>query len=150
MDTNTSPVTVAIGCDHAGLPLKPVLVGHLRAVGHTVLDLGTNTRDRVDYPAYAHAVCDAVERGRARFGILVCGSGVGMSIAVNRHAGIRCALVSEPTTARLCRAHNDANVLALGGRLIGEEVALDILRNFLSTAYEGGRHDHRLAQLAPA
>jgi ribose 5-phosphate isomerase B len=150
MDTNASLVTVAIGCDHAGFPLKTILVGRLRAAGHTVLDLGTNTPDRVDYPTYAHAVCDLVEAGQARFGILVCGSGVGMSIAANRHTGIRCALVSEPTTARLCRAHNDANVLALGGRLIGEEVALDILRNFLSTPYEGGRHDQRLAQLTPA
>lgn len=140
---------LALGCDHAGFPLKSVLVEALRAQGYPVLDLGTHTPGRVDYPDFAHEVCRAVAGGRANFGVLVCGSGVGMSIAANRHPEIRCALAGEATTARLGRAHNDANVLALGGRLIGEEVALDILRAFLTTGYEGGRHDQRLAKLTP-
>jgi ribose 5-phosphate isomerase B len=139
---------IAIGCDHAGFPLKAALTSALSAFGHEVLDKGTNGPGRVDYPDHAHAVCRAVEAGEAKFGVLVCGSGIGMSIAANRHDGIRCALVSEATSAALCRAHNDANVLALGARLIGEEAALDILRVFLSTPYEGGRHDLRLAKLA--
>ncbi len=148
METNALPI--AIGCDHAGFPLKAAVVQALKAAGHAVLDLGTDGPARVDYPDFAHAVCDAVESGQARFGVLICGSGVGMSIAANRHAGIRCALVSDATTAELCRAHNDANVLALGARLIGEEVALDILRSFLSTPFDGGRHALRLAKLTPA
>jgi ribose 5-phosphate isomerase B len=149
MATNTLPV-LAVGCDHAGLPLKAALVQVLRAAGHTVLDVGVNAADRVDYPDYAHAVCRAVEAGEARFGVLVCGSGVGMSIAANRHAGIRCVLAGEPLTARLARAHNDANVLALGARLLGEDMGVEILRAFLAGAYEGGRHDQRLAKLTPS
>ncbi|MCW3473962.1 ribose 5-phosphate isomerase B [Limobrevibacterium gyesilva] len=143
-------IPVAIGCDHGGFPLKAALVAALRQAGHGVLDMGTHSADRVDYPDQAHAVCRAVQDGRARLGVLICGSGVGMSIAANRHPGIRCALVSEPTTARLCRAHNDANVIAMGARLIGEAAAVDILHAFLATPYEGGRHDQRLAKLTPA
>lgn len=143
-------VTVAIACDHAGYRLKSAISGALAQAGHTVLDFGSNGDSRVDYPDYAHAVCRTIAAGQARFGVLVCGSGVGMSIAANRHPEIRCALVSEVTTARLCRAHNDANVIALGARLIGEAAALDILHAFLATPYEGGRHDQRLAKLAPA
>ena len=148
--TDATLPAVALGSDHAGFPLKSVLVRALRDAGHEVLDLGTNSPDRVDYPDFAHAVADAVEAGRARFGVLVCGSGVGVSIAANRHAGIRCALASEPLTATLARAHNDANVLALGARLTGEDMALAILRAFLAGTYEGGRHDGRLAKLTPS
>ena len=144
------PLSIALGSDHAGFPLKSALARALREWGHTVLDLGTHSAERVDYPDYAHAVCRAVEDGRARFGVLVCGSGLGMSIAANRHPGIRCALAGEPVTATLARAHNDANVLALGGRLIGEDMALAILRAFLAVPYEGGRHDARLAKLTPS
>lgn len=146
MDSDFFPV--AIGCDHGGFPLKATLVEALAQAGHRVLDCGTDGPGRVDYPDFAHAVCAAVEAGRARFGVLICGSGVGMSIAANRHAGIRCALAADATTAELCRAHNDANVLALGARLIGEAAALDILHRFLATPYEGGRHDQRLAKLS--
>jgi ribose 5-phosphate isomerase B len=149
METNTLPV-LAIGCDHAGLPLKVALVRWLREAGHTLVDVGVQEAGRVDYPDYAHAVCRAVEAGEARFGVLVCGSGVGMSIAANRHAGIRCVLAGEPVTARLSRAHNDANVLALGARLLGEDMGVEILRAFLGGAYEGGRHDLRLAKLTPS
>jgi ribose 5-phosphate isomerase B len=141
---------IAIGCDHGGFSLKAPLIAVLKAAGHDVLDCGTDSTARVDYPDFAHAVCSAIEQGRAQAGVLICGSGVGMSIAANRHPAIRCALASEVTTARLCRAHNDANVIALGARLIGEDMAIDILTTFLSTSYEGGRHDQRLAKLTPA
>lgn len=142
-------VTIAFGADHAGHILKSVLVAEAARAGHAVLDLGAHGPDSVDYPDFAHAVCAAVTSGRAGLGVLVCGTGIGMSIAANRHAGIRCALLHDATGARLTRAHNDANVLALGARTTGEEVALDILRAFLATPYEGGRHDRRLAKLSP-
>lgn len=149
MDTEPLPV-VAIGCDHAAFALKGHLARVLREAGHAVLDMGTHGEARVDYPDYAHAVCAAVEDGRAQRGVLVCGSGVGMSIAANRHAGIRCALANDTATARLCREHNDANVVAMGARLIDEATAREILRVFLATAFEGGRHVARLEKLSPA
>jgi ribose 5-phosphate isomerase B len=148
MDSETMP-TIAIGCDHAGPALKRLLADGLRAAGFPVLDMGTHDEARVDYPDIAHAVCAAVEDGRAQRGVLVCGSGVGMSIAANRHAGIRCALASESETARLCREHNDANVIAMGARLIDAGTAQEILRVFLATPFEGGRHVQRLAKLSP-
>ncbi|MFQ3623342.1 MAG: ribose 5-phosphate isomerase B [Acetobacteraceae bacterium] len=140
---------VAIGADHAGYPLKAALAEALAAEGTAVLDLGTDGPAPVDYPDIAHAVCRAVLCGRARFGLLVCGTGIGMSIAANRHRGIRCALVHDATGARLARAHNDANVLALGARMTGLEPARDALRAFLATPYDGGRHDRRVAKLDP-
>ena len=148
MDSESLP-PIAIGCDHAGLALKRALAAALHDTGHTVLDMGTHDAASVDYPDIAHAVCAAVESGRAQRGVLVCGSGVGMSIAANRHPGIRCALAGEAATARLCREHNDANVLALGARMIGEQAAREILRVFLATPFEGGRHIRRLEKLAP-
>jgi ribose 5-phosphate isomerase B len=149
MDTEPLPV-VAIGCDHAAFALKDHLAQVLREAGHAVLDMGTHGAARVDYPDFAHAVCAAVEDGRAQRGVLICGSGVGMSIAANRHVGIRCALANETITARLSRAHNDANVLAMGARLIDAVAAREILRVFLATPFEGGRHVGRLAKLSPA
>lgn len=148
-DTETKPA-VAIGADHAGFPLKAALAEALRAMGHAVLDLGTDGTASVDYPDFAHAVCRAVAEGRARFGVLVCGTGIGMSIAANRHPEIRCALVHDATGARLSRAHNDANVLALGARMTGVEPALDALSAFLETPFDGGRHARRVAKLTPA
>jgi ribose 5-phosphate isomerase B len=141
--------TIALGSDHAGLPLKQVLAAALEAAGHRVRDHGTNAEESVDYPDFGHRVAEDVARGEARFGVLVCGSGIGMAIAANRHAGIRAAVLHDATEARLSRAHNDANIAAFGARLIGPEVALDALRVFLATAYEGGRHDRRLAKLTP-
>ncbi len=140
---------IALGADHAGLPLKAVLRAALEAAGHQVLDFGTHAPDSVDYPDFAHAVCGAVTAGQARAGVLVCGTGIGMAMAANRHPGIRAAVLHEATEARLARAHNDANIACLGARLVGPEVALDALRAFLATAYEGGRHDRRLAKLVP-
>jgi ribose 5-phosphate isomerase B len=147
--TAAAPLTIAIGADHAGPALKTVLADRLRAEGHTVLDMGTKGPESVDYPDFAHAVCRAVEQGQARFGVLICGTGIGMSIAANRHAGIRCGLCTDTTMARLAREHNNANVLAMGARIVGDVLALDILASFLATAYAGGRHDRRLAKLSP-
>jgi len=145
----SDPPPVAIGGDHAGLPLKRLLAAALTGLGHPLIDLGTDAEASVDYPDFAHAVCAAVTAGRARFGVLVCGSGIGMAIAANRHPGIRSAVLHDTTEARLCRAHNDANLAAFGARTTGPEVALDALRIFLATSYEGARHDRRLAKLQP-
>jgi ribose 5-phosphate isomerase B len=144
-----APTLIALGGDHAGLPLKRFIAEALAGDGYQVLDFGTNEASSVDYPDFAHLVSAAVGGGPARFGVLVCGSGIGMAIAANRHPHIRCAVLHDTTEARLARAHNDANIAAFGARLIGPEVALDALRVFLSTPYEGGRHDRRLAKLAP-
>ena len=137
--------TVAIACDHGGFALKEALKVALPAV--TWLDLGTDSTGSVDYPDFANKLADAIKTGKAARGILVCGSGIGISIAANRHQHIRCALVHDVTTARLCRQHNDANVLALGGRIIGEAVAKDCVDAFLNTAFEGGRHQKRIDKL---
>jgi len=151
---NTHPAFVAFGADHAGFGLKNRLAEALSSIGSGsdfgTLDFGANGPGSVDYPDYAQRVCRAVTSGEARFGVLVCGTGIGMSIAANRFPGVRCALIHDITGARLTRLHNDANVIAFGARLIGEEVALDALRVFLTTSYEGGRHDRRLAKLNAA
>jgi ribose 5-phosphate isomerase B len=142
-------IPVALGSDHAGVALKATLRAALEEAGHPALDMGTHGPDSVDYPDFADAVARAVLGGQARFGVLVCGTGIGISMAANRHAGIRCALVHDATTARLAREHNDANVLALGARVIGPEVALDALRAFLDTPFGGGRHERRVRKLTP-
>jgi ribose 5-phosphate isomerase B len=138
-----------LASDHAGLPLKLALKAALEAEGHTVHDLGTHGPESVDYPDYAHLVGDAVASGKAEFGILVCGTGIGMAIAANRHPGIRAAVLHDSTEARLTRAHNNANIACFGARTIGVETAIDALRTFLAAPYEGGRHDRRLAKLDP-
>lgn len=142
--------TVVIAADHGGVELKALLSGDLKARGFDVLDLGTNSPDSVDYPDFAQALARAIGAGRARRGILICGSGIGMSIAANRFPGIRAALVHDHLSAKLSRRHNDANVLCLGGRLIGPEVARDCLNAFLDTEFEGGRHARRVAKLNSA
>jgi len=144
-----SDIPVALGSDHAGVALKATLRAALEEAGHPVLDLGTDGPESVDYPDFADAVARAVLDGRARFGVLVCGTGIGISIAANRHPGIRCALAGDSTTARLSREHNDANVLALGARVTGPELALDALRAFLATPFAGGRHERRIRKLTP-
>ncbi len=141
------PDTVAIAADHGGFELKSALVPVLRALGFAVLDLGTSSTDSVDYPEFADAVAAALKDGRADRGVLICGTGIGISIAANRHAGVRAAPCHDGLTARLARQHNDANVLALGGRLIGIETAKDCLATFLHTPFEGGRHARRVAKL---
>jgi len=140
--------TVAVAADHAGYELKCVLLPELSALGVEVLDLGTDSTVSVDYPNFANAVCTAIAGGKAQRGLLICGTGIGMAIAANRHRGIRCALVHDTTSARLARQHNDANVLALGGRILGIEVAKDCVRIFFATAFEGGRHATRITLLS--
>ena len=140
---------VALGADHAGVALKAALRAALEGAGHPTLDLGTDGEASVDYPDFADAVCAAVLDGRARFGVLVCGTGIGISMAANRHPGIRCALVHDVTGARLAREHNDANVIALGARVIGPQVATDALAAFLDTPFGGGRHERRVRKLTP-
>lgn len=138
---------VAVASDHAGFALKSALIEELRILGYEVLDLGTDSTESVDYPDFGRALGAAIADGRARRGVVVCGTGIGISIAVNRNPAVRAALCHDTTSARLCREHNDANVLALGARLIGDEVARDCLRVFLSTAFAGGRHQRRVDKL---
>jgi len=136
---------VAVAADHGGYDLKTALLPELRALGFDVLDLGTHGPDSVDYPDFADAVAQALAEGKAQRGLLVCGTGIGISMAANRHRHVRCALVHDATTARLARQHNDANILALGGRAVGVEVAKDCLKAFFTTPFEGGRHARRIA-----
>lgn len=138
---------IALASDHAGYALKTELKEELERQGLEVLDLGTHGPESVDYPDFGHAMGQALEEARAQRGVLVCGSGIGISIAANRHPGVRAALCHDETSARLARAHNDANVLALGARLIGPEVAKSCLAVFLATDFEGGRHAKRVAKL---
>lgn len=147
MASSDSENRVAIASDHAGFALKQALKADLEALGYAVEDLGPETDDSVDYPDYGHALAEAVGGGGPPTGVLVCGSGIGMSIAANRHAGVRAALCHDALSTRLSRQHNDANVLVLGGRLIGEETARDCLRIFLETPFEGGRHARRVEKL---
>jgi ribose 5-phosphate isomerase B len=139
--------TIALASDHAGFALKSVIVGELQSAGHAVLDLGPDGEASVDYPDYGRALGEAVATGRASHGIAICGSGIGISIAVNRIAGARCALVTSGLMARLARQHNDANCIALGSRIIGIETARDCVAEFLATAFDGGRHAGRVAKL---
>lgn len=138
---------VVIGSDHAGISLKPALIRVLEARGFDVEDLGTHGTASVDYPDFAHAVATRVSEGEAELGVLVCGSGIGMSIAANRHRGIRAVVCSEPYSARMARAHNNANVLCLGARVVGEGLAAEILEAFVKSSYEGGRHESRVLKI---
>jgi ribose 5-phosphate isomerase B len=139
---------IAIASDHAAVALKAALGAWLREEGHEVTDLGPDTNASVDYPDYGFALGEAIAQHRADVGIALCGSGIGISIAVNRNAAARCALVSEPVSASLARRHNDANVIAMGARLIGEDMAKACVRAFIDTEYEGGRHQARVAKLS--
>ena len=140
--------TIAIACDHAGYSLKSKLKDQLEQGGYRVLDLGTNSEDSVDYPDYGFAMAEALRDGKAETGVLVCGSGIGISIAANRFPEVRAALVHASLGAKMSRLHNDANVICFGGRMIGEEVAKDSLDVFLETEFEGGRHARRVDKLA--
>ncbi len=139
---------LAIASDHAAFALKQSLMPWLTAQGHAVTDLGTHSPESVDYPDYGAALGAAVASGDAELGIALCGSGIGIAIAANRNPGCRCAQVSEPLSAALARRHNDANAIALGARLIGEEMARACITAFLATDFEGGRHQHRVDKLA--
>jgi ribose 5-phosphate isomerase B len=141
---------IALASDHAGFALKDELAAWLRDSGHIVIDLGTNGPDSVDYPQFGARLAKAVADGDAERGIAVCGSGIGISIAVNRNPGCRCARVDDPLSARLAREHNDANVLALGARLIGADMARACVTEFLGTDFAAGRHQRRVDQLSQA
>jgi ribose 5-phosphate isomerase B len=138
---------IAIASDHAGYDLKTTLAQELAEMGYEVLDLGTDGPQSVDYPDFGAALAEVVRTGEVERGILICGTGIGISMAANRHPGVRAAVCWDETSARITREHNDANVLALGARLLGVEVAKDCLRAFLSTDFAGGRHVGRVAKL---
>ena len=139
---------IAIASDHAALALKSALVEYLRAAGHDVADLGPHDEASVDYPDYGYKLARAIADGSAERGVALCGSGIGISIAVNRNPAARAALVSEPLSARLSREHNDANVIAMGARLIGIEMAKACIDAFLSTEFGGDRHQRRVDKLS--
>jgi ribose 5-phosphate isomerase B len=142
------PETIPIAADHAGFEMKERLVEELSRLGYEPLDLGTHTAESVDYAAFAHQVAQRVARGENARGILLCGTGLGMSYAANRHHGVRAAVVWSPVVAHLAREHNDANVLVLAGRLMGADMAADILHAWLETNFAGGRHARRLEKIA--
>lgn len=139
---------IALAADHAGYLLKDELAQWLRDQGHEILDLGTNGPESVDYPEYGARLASAIAAGNAERGIAVCGSGIGISIAVNREPKCRCARVDDPLSAELAREHNDANVLALGARLVGSDMAKACVASFLDTPFAGGRHKRRVDQLS--
>ncbi len=145
-----SSETIAIASDHAGFELKEELKIELSKLNFDVLDLGTDGKDSVDYPDFGYAMGDAIKQNKVARGILVCGSGIGISIAANRHTHIRAALIHDALGAKMSRLHNDANVIVFGGRMIGLDVAINCLQIFLNTDFEGGRHAKRVDKLSKA
>lgn len=140
--------TIAVASDHAGFDLKEILKRDLQDAGYAVLDLGTNSTASVDYPDFGKAMGEAIASGKAQRGVLVCGTGIGISIAANRNPKVRAALAHDVTSARFSREHNDANVVAFGSRVTGSETAREALKVFLNTKFEGGRHAGRVAKLS--
>lgn len=138
---------IVIGSDHAGYEMKNAIIRHLSERGFTVLDVGTDSTASCDYPIFADALCKKIQLGECELGILVCGTGIGMSIAANKHSGIRAACCSDTYSAKLTREHNDANVLCFGARVIGEGLATDLVDIFVDTEYMGGKHARRVAML---
>ena len=138
---------IALGSDHAGFHLKALIADHVARAGHEVVDVGTDSTDRVDYPDFGAAVGRAVAAGDAQFGLCVCGSGIGIAMAAGKVPGIRAATVHDVTSARMARAHNDANVMCVGERFIGPQVALDAVDTFIATDFDGGRHSARVAKI---
>ena len=138
---------IVIGCDHAGFELKKKVVDHLAEMGYEVIDVGTDSTESCDYPIFAHRLCKTIQNGEAPLGILICGTGVGMSLVANKHKGIRAACCSDTFSARLTRVHNDANVLCFGERVVGMGLAFDLVDNFLGAEYEGGKHARRVGMI---
>jgi len=138
---------IAIGSDHGGYELKTIVVRHLRELGHEVEDYGTHSLDSVDYPDFALPVAKAVAAGQCERGMLICGTGIGVCIAANKVRGIRAALCSDTYSARMSRQHNDANILCMGGRVLGQGLALDIVDTWLNASFEGGRHARRVDKI---
>ncbi len=139
---------IAIGCDHAGFELKTKIIELLQNEEHHIEDFGCFSNDSVDYPDFAHPTCESIESGQNELGILICGSGNGISMAANKHQGIRAALCWEEEIAELARLHNNANVLSLPARFVSEQKALAIVKVFLANAFEGGRHERRVNKIA--
>lgn len=138
---------IAIGSDHAGLELKNEVIAILKELGHEHIDFGTDSPASVDYPDFGEKVSSAVSSGRAEKGVLICGTGIGMSMVANKFRGVRASLCNELFSARMSRLHNDANVLVMGGRLIGKDLAKEIVKIWFSTPFEGGRHCNRLDKI---
>ncbi|ACO84208.1 ribose 5-phosphate isomerase B [Clostridium botulinum] len=138
---------IALGSDHAGLPLKNEIIKHLEGKGIEIKDFGTYTEESCDYPDYAQKVAEKVVAKEFDFGILICGTGIGISIAANKVKGVRAALCSDTFSAHACREHNNANILALGQRVVGVGLALDIVDNFLNAEFQGGRHENRINKM---
>jgi ribose 5-phosphate isomerase B len=137
-------VKVAIGCDHGGIDLKNIVIGVLTDLGHEIDDQGCNSVESVDYPEFAKSVSTLVKEGKCQCGILICGTGIGMSMAANRIPGIRAALCNEMFSAKMSREHNNANILCLGARVIGPGLATEIVRTWMGTDFAGGRHQRRI------
>ncbi len=138
---------IVIGCDHAGVELKNAVESLLKSLGYEVDDVGTMSEESVDYPDFATKVADAVSTRKDDRGIAICGTGIGMSIVANKYPGVRAALCHDSFTARMSRLHNDANILVLGGRVTGRDVALEIVKQWLATPFEGGRHERRIGKI---
>ena len=141
---------IPIGADHAGFELKEQLIEHLKSAGHEIHDHGCYSTESIDYPDYAHPVADEVEQGEGTLGILICGSGNGISMTANKHQGVRCALCWNPEIAKLAREHNNANIISLPARFISFEEAREMVDTFLNTKFEGGRHERRVNKIACA
>ena len=135
---------ITVGCDHAGFTLKKIVISHLQERGFEVLDVGTHSTDSCDYPQIAHELCKNIQNGTTELGILICGTGIGMSMAANKHRGIRAAACSDTFSARLTRVHNDANVLCFGERVVGMGLAIDLVDAFVDADFEGGKHQRRV------
>jgi ribose 5-phosphate isomerase B len=141
-------MNLSIGSDHAGYALKSALIPWLESLGYNVIDMGCHSEDSIDYPDYGHPVAFSVETNESNIGILICGSGNGISMTANKHQGIRCALCWTPEISALARQHNDANIVALPARFIDADTAKQIVETFLTTEFEGGRHANRVAKIA--
>ena len=136
--------TIVLACDHAAVELKKKVISHLEGLGHSTIDVGTHTTESCAYPEYASAACKKIQQGEADLGILICGTGIGMGMAANKHRGIRAAICSDTFSASATRLHNDANVLCFGARVVGEGLAMQLVDAFINTEYEGGRHQSRV------
>jgi len=140
--------TIAIGCDHAGVAYKERIKDLLKTLNYEIIDVGTASDESVDYPDFSHPVAEAVEKSTAQFGILICGSGNGVAMSANKHGNIRAALCWQDELASLARQHNNANIICIPARFVAEESALSMVRVFLETAFEGGRHEKRVSKIS--
>ena len=140
--------TIAIGCDHAGFDYKDAIMGTLKEKGFDLLDFGTDSSDSVDYPDFVHPVADAIENGKAQLGVIICGSGNGVAMTANKHAGIRAAICWQNDLAELARQHNDANVISIPARFVSQHLAISMVNIFVDTTFEGGRHARRVEKIS--